>query len=305
MWPQNPQCLIIGGFRWESEGKVWRSFGFVGVAVAAALASFPATTGFGQETPAVFVPSLVNVGATPDKPSLAGIDRIRFVTGSDFPPFNFNAPDGTPTGFNVELARALCDVLQVTCTIQQRAWDRILPSVETGQDDAAVASVAITDNARRRVAFTAAYMRTPARFLVRRAHPLNGALPAAVSAKTVGVVSNTAHEAYLRQFFPAVTAITFSTVEAARAALRNGTVDALFADAVSSSLWLGGTEAAGCCEFAGGPYTESRFFGAGAGIAVRKTDPRLRQALDYALVRLTAQGRYAELYLKYFPLGIY
>ena len=36
--------------------------------------------------------------------------------------------------------------------------------------------------------------------------------------------------------------------------------------------------ATGCCDLRGGPYTESRFFGEGAGIAVRKGDTALRRA---------------------------
>ena len=71
------------------------------------------------------------------------------------------------------------------------------------------------------------------------------------------------------------------------------------------SLWLGGEAAAGCCTLRGGPYTESRYFGEGAGIAVRKGDTTLRRALDYALARLARNGIYADLYLKYFPIGFY
>jgi polar amino acid transport system substrate-binding protein len=48
---------------------------------------------------------------------------------------------------------------------------------------------------------------------------------------------------------------------------------------------------------------ESRFFGEGVGIALRKDDVRLRRALDWALARLAARGVYGELYLKNFPIG--
>ena len=71
------------------------------------------------------------------------------------------------------------------------------------------------------------------------------------------------------------------------------------------SVWLAGELSGDCCVFKGGPYTESRFFGEGVGIAVRKEDADLRRAMDWALARLAAKDVYAEIYLKYFPVGFY
>ena len=89
----------------------------------------------------------------------------------------------------------------------------------------------------------------------------------------------------------------------ARAALKTGRVNALFGDAISLSYWLNGAEASACCAFKGGPYVDSRYFGEGAGIAVRRGAKPVRLAIDYALARLAQRGTYAELYLKYFPLS--
>jgi polar amino acid transport system substrate-binding protein len=63
--------------------------------------------------------------------------------------------------------------------------------------------------------------------------------------------------------------------------------------------------ASGCCAFRGGPYTESRFFGEGVGIALRRDNQVMKRALDYALKRVSERGIYADLYLKYFPVGFY
>ena len=82
-------------------------------------------------------------------------------------------------------------------------------------------------------------------------------------------------------------------------------IDAAFADGLSLAVWLAGEDSGDCCLFKGGPYTESRFFGEGVGIAVRKEDADLRRAMDWALARLSARGVYAEIYLKYFPVGFY
>ena len=79
----------------------------------------------------------------------------------------------------------------------------------------------------------------------------------------------------------------------------------MFDDGIEAALWLGGDEAAGCCAFRGGAFTESRFFGEGAGIALRPDDAALRRALDDALARITIDGTYGDLYLKWFPIGFY
>ena len=112
-------------------------------------------------------------------------------------------------------------------------------------------------------------------------------------------------EAYLRAFFPRSEIRPYDNPTSLRSALRSGAVDALFGDGVTLALWLNGTDAEDCCSFKGGPYTESHFFGDGVGIAVKKNNVGLRRALDDALAQLAARGVYADLYLKYFPIGFY
>ena len=88
-------------------------------------------------------------------------------------------------------------------------------------------------------------------------------------------------------------------------ALRAGTIDAMFADGLTLAIWLSGEDSADCCAFRGGPFLESRYFGQGIGIAVRKEDADLRRAMDWALARIAARGDYGEIYRKYFPIGFY
>lgn len=71
------------------------------------------------------------------------------------------------------------------------------------------------------------------------------------------------------------------------------------------SLWLNGSDSHACCAFFGGPFVDRAYFGEGLAIAVRNKDPALRRALDYALARVAARGVYAEIYLKYFPIGAF
>lgn len=253
----------------------------------------------------VFVPSFVDPHHHVDLPDLGAGRTLRFLTTDDDPPFSFAAPDGSLAGYNVDLVRAACDELHVACTIQARSWDGLAAALEGGTADAVAASLAISARTRATLDFTTPTMRSPARFAARTGRAPPAVLPETLGPLTVGVQAGTAHAAFLAAFFPKAVVKTFTDPQSLRAALKGGQVDLLFADGIATGLWLNGTEAGGCCAFAGGPFTESRYFGDGTGIAVRKGDDTLRDALDYALSRLAARGVTADLYLKYFPIGPY
>jgi polar amino acid transport system substrate-binding protein len=286
--------------------RICRSAIFLALALAAGL---PCSAGQVPAPPAsspdVFVPSFWDPKAPLEKPDLGSLQNLRFVTEDDYPPFGFTLPDGSLVGFDVDLARAICDELKLSCTVQVRRFDTIVPALKAGTADAAVASMAITDQALQNVDFTSPYYRTPARFVARVESKLGAILPETIVGKRVGVQSGTAHEAYLKTFFPAATVQSYGSAAEVRAALTSGAVDLAFGDGVALAGWLAGPEASACCGFVGGPFTETRYFGEGAGIAVRKGNIVLRKALDYALAQLAAKGVYSDLYLKYFPIGIY
>ena len=238
-----------------------------------------------------------------ERPDLSALRAIRFLTDDDYPPLDFALADGSLVGFNVEIARAICEELHIGCTIQARRWDTLIESLETGKGDAVVASIAASAATRARIDFTQPYYKTPARFVTRKDLPLTDVTPVSLLGKTVGVVAGSAHQSFLATFFPAAIGKPYPNFAALHQALRKGEVEAMFADGLTLAVWLAGQESADCCVFKGGPYTESRYFGEGVGIAVRKDDVDLRRAMDWALARLAAKGVYAEIYTKYFPVG--
>ena len=252
----------------------------------------------------VTIPNYWDPRRRPERPNLGGLRTLRFLTESDYPPFNFVSADGALVGFNVELARAICVELNLSCTIQPRSWETLIPALKAKEGDAVIAGMAITKDARREVGFSDRYLQNPARFATRTDNPVD---PSAdlLAGKRIAVVRGTAHEAFLREQFKSAVVAPFADLDEARRALKGGQVDALFADGVNLSVWLNGEDAAGCCRFVGGPYTESFYFGEGIAIAIRKDDTTLRLALDYALARLYERGVYAELYLRYFPIGFF
>ena len=91
--------------------------------------------------------------------------------------------------------------------------------------------------------------------------------------------------------------------EAARDALRRKEVDLLFGDGIALAFWLNGADSAGCCAFRGGPFLESRFFGEGVGIAVKRGNDLMRLTLNWALFQLWEKGSFTDLWLRYFPIS--
>ena len=240
-----------------------------------------------------------------DRPGLSGLRAIRFLTEDDNPPLNFALADGAVAGFNVDIARAICEELQVGCTIQARRWDTMLDSLLTGKGDAVVASLAPGAATRARLDFTQPYYQTPARFVTLRDAALPDVTPNAMAGRKIGVVAGSAHRAYIEAFFPLAVVAPYPDASALREALRRGEIDTLFGDGLALAIWLGGASSEACCAFAGGPFTESKYFGEGVGIAVRKDDADLRRALDWALARLWSRGAYGEIFQKHFPISFY
>ena len=251
------------------------------------------------------VPGFWDPRRRPERPDLSRIQSIRFLTELDYPPFDYAGADGNPAGFNVDLARLLCAEINVTCTIQARRFDLLLDALndKSGGGDAVIASIASNADTRRQADFTDPYYRTPARFVARADSPIRDVLPELVEGKKIAVVAGTAHEAFLKQMFTEAELHPYPNAEAAREALRNKEVDLLFGDGISLAFWLNGSDSNGCCSFRGGPYLESRFFGEGVGIAVKRGNDLLRQALNWALFRLWEKGSYTDLWLRYFPIS--
>ena len=241
------------------------------------------------------------------KPDLAAMPRLRFLTTTDFAPFNFLDGSGRLSGFHIDLARAICAELELAgkCEIQALQWDELETALQKGEGEAIIAGIAVTAQARETYAFSRAYLQFPARFVVPRTKPITEPVYQALQGKKVGVVAGTGHEHMLRDDFGKVEIVTYPKPEDLHAALKAGKLDAAFGDGMRLSFWLGGADAADCCRFAGGPYIAPEYFGTGLSIAVKADNPALAAAFDYALQQISVKGTFAELYLRYFPISFY
>lgn len=278
---------------------------FGGASIVAFLILVPALTQELSGADAQPVQELQDSAARFPKPDLRDLEQIRFVTDNDYPPFNYVDEEGELTGFNVDLARVLCEELSVECSVRSESWGRLIDLLKEGQADAVIASMRVSEKTLREVDFTDAYYHTPARFVALKSNSQKAVTPEALEGTKIAVVANSAHEAYLGDFFEKSAVVSFKDMDDAKAALRDGQVNFLFGDGVSLMFWINGTISQGCCEFRGGPFTESKYFGEGIGIAVRKGNRKLREALNYGLYLARTEGRFEELHLRYFPLSFF
>jgi polar amino acid transport system substrate-binding protein len=252
----------------------------------------------------VIVPGFWDPRRRPERPDLTRVTAIRFMTEVDYPPFNYAGADGNPVGFNVELARMICEELKIaTCTVQMRRFDTLFDSLEANRGDAAIASIAVSNETRQRADFSDPYYRPSARFAVRANGSTIAVTPESLEGHKVAVVAGSAHEQYLKTLFTGADLRPYPDAAAAREALRKGEAEYLFGDGFAMSFWLNGESSGNCCVFAEGSFVESRFFGEGIGVAVKRGNDTLRRAINYALFRIWETGRFTDLWLKYFPVS--
>jgi polar amino acid transport system substrate-binding protein len=241
------------------------------------------------------------------KPDLHTLARLRFLTTTDFPPFNFLDASGRLSGLHVDLARAICAELDIAdkCQIEALPWGELDDALQKGQGEAIIAGIAVTQETRAKYTFSRPYLQFPARFVMPKASVLNEPLYSKLKDKQIGVMAETAHERMLRDYFSDVKVETYTKQEAMLNDLKAGKITGAFGDGMRLGFWLAGSDAADCCRFAGGPYLAPEYLGTGLAIAVKPDDQALASALNYALHSLSGKGTFAELYLRYFPVSFY
>lgn len=231
--------------------------------------------------------------------------RIRFLTTDDFPPFNARDEEGVLVGLNVDLARAICLELDVSCEVETAPWDELLERLDQNRTDAVIAAHRVNVQTLAKADFTDVYFRTPGRFAARRDGPAFTITPQGLDRRTIAVAKGTAHEAFLQTFFRTSRIQRYDTPEDARTALREGRAELIFDDGIGLVFWVNGSLSAGCCDLVGGAYLEPLFFGDGIAVAVKRGNRDLRVELNAAIDALRRNGRMVELVQRYFPRAVY
>ncbi|MFC7065462.1 transporter substrate-binding domain-containing protein [Brucella rhizosphaerae] len=257
--------------------------------------------------PAPKAPDFFNQKERLALPSLQGLNRLRFVTTLNFPPFNALNDAGQLSGYNIDLAKALCSQMGLSdiCQIEAVPWAELEAKLESGEAEAIIAGLSANPLNREKFIFTRAYMRLPARFVTIKTNRFSEPAAIAVRDKNIGVIAGTAHEQLLKAYFPQAIVKPYPDRTALLTALQTGDVNAAFDDGMALSFWLESDQANDCCSFADGPYLAPQYLGSGLSIAVAQDNATLASAFNNALQSLQQQGKLTELYLRYFPNSFY
>ena len=251
------------------------------------------------------VPGFWDPRRRPERPDLSRIQSIRFLTET-----RLSAVRLCRAGWQSGRLQRRSGAADLRRDQGQPAPSRRAASIRCStrsndnRGDAVIASIASTAETRKRADFTDPYYRTPARFVARPTVRSATCCRKLVEGKKIAVVAGTAHEAFLKTDVHrgrACTPIRMPKRRARRCATRRS-----ICCSATASRWRSGSTAPippAAARSAAGPILESRFFGEGVGIAVKRGNDLLRQALNWALFRLWEKGSFTDLWLRYFPIS--
>jgi len=230
--------------------------------------------------------------------------KIRIGVEGAYPPFSEVGADGKLKGFEIDLANALCAQMKAECTLVQQDFDGLIPALQSRKIDAIIASMSITDERKKVIAFSAPYYSVPARFAAKAGTKFDFS-PAGLKGKKIGVQRATIHEKFVDATFKQSDIVRYATQDQAFLDLKSGRIDLTLADMVATDLGFIQTPAGKGFELTGPEYNDPKYFGVGVGVGLRKPDEKtLAKKFSDSIAALKANGEFKKLNDKYFKYDI-
>ena len=231
--------------------------------------------------------------------------KVRIGVEGAYPPFSYVKPNGELAGFDIDIAKALVEAMGAEIQLVAQDWDGIIPALLAKKYDAIIASMSITEERKKKVAFTNKYYNTPAKFICKKG-TIKEISPEALQGKKVGVQRATIHDRYLTDNYGNIVDINrYGTQDEAYLDLTAGRVDLLLADSVALDQGFLKKPEGQDYQFIGPDLTDPKWFGVGAGIACRKSDTDLVEKFNAAIEKIRADGTYKKIQDKYFNFNVY
>ncbi|MCO8161650.1 cystine ABC transporter substrate-binding protein [Pseudomonas sp. 21LCFQ010] len=214
-----------------------------------------------------------------------------------YPPFSFVDNNGKLSGFEVELSEALAKELGVKAKIQPTKWDGILAALESKRLDVVVNQVTISEERKKKYDFSKPYTVSGIQALTQKKD--QGSIKTAqdLVGKKIGVGLGTNYEQWLKSNVPGAVVKTYDDDPTKYQDLRVGRIDAILVDRLAALELIAKTK--DTLAVAGEPFSRQE-----AGVALRKGEPELHEAIDKALDKLRADGTLAKLSEKYFGADV-
>lgn len=219
------------------------------------------------------------------------------ISGEPYPPFTYKAASGDWTGFEVELAHALCDAMGRECEIAPTGWSGIIASLNAGRIDMIMNSMSITEKRQRVIDFTRPYYFTPGAYVAASERELD--IPDGLDGLVMGVQSATTNATYARRALrdSGVDIRLYDQAEQVNNDLLSGRLDVVLADEIAMVQFLERDAAEDFEVKAIAPRHEA--YGEGIGIGLRQEDDALEAALNEAIATTIEDGTCASLSEQY------
>lgn len=213
---------------------------------------------------------------------------LRIATEGAYPPFNYTNADGSIAGYDIDVANALCEQMQVKCEIVAQEWDGIIPGLLAQKYDAVIAGMSITPERQEKVDFTEPYFANTMVWLT----DTRGSFDTkSIKNLTLGGQRSTTPGSYLQEHYEGKDGNTvqlYDNYDNAYLDLKSGRSNAVLAEKVSAKAWL--KDNASDFGIVGDEIDNDD----NIAIAVRKGDP-LKDNLNKALSEIRSNGKLAEL----------
>ena len=230
-----------------------------------------------------------------------GGDTIVIGTKFDQPGLGQKNPDGTMSGFDVDVATYVAGELGYTP--DQIEWKES-PSaqrenlIQNGQVDFIAATYSITDARKEKVSFAGPYLITGQSLLVRSDNTDITGEASLENNKILCSVSGSTPAQKIKDKYQGVQLQQYDTYSACIDALKNGAVDAVTTDEVILAGYAAQTP--GAFKIVGEPFSEERY-----GIGRKRDDAELKTKIDDALQKMFDSGAWKEAFDKNLgPAGI-
>jgi len=233
-------------------------------------------------------------------------EELRFGVDPTFAPFETKAPDGSLQGLDIELGNAICQQMQVKCIWVQGSFDALIPALQARKFDAILSGMAMTDKRRQQVLFSDMLYNLPSGLLAPKDSKLMPNLES-LQGKQIGVSLGSIQEGFAKQVWEGkgVTVISYPNEAEIYPDLAAGRLDAVFINAAAAESGFLKTPQGANYHMAGELLYDTKYFGDGIGIGLRKDDSERVAKINQALSELHKNGTYDTLVKKYFSFDVY
>lgn len=230
-----------------------------------------------------------------DKAAKTEGEVLRIATEGAYAPFNFTNPDGSLGGFDVDIANALCDKMQVKCEIGAQAWDGIIPALKADKFDAIVSAMSVTPERQEQVDFTQPYYINSLVFVAKKDSSFDPTSATAIESAKIAAQGSTFSSTWLTQTYPNSKPQLYDTLDNAFIDLGNGRADAMISDKLPALTWLK-TDLGKDFAIKGDDIQSDDKLA----VAVNKGNAELLKKFDDAIAAIKADGTYKQIVVKHF-----